>query len=831
MSNTMSEDANPIAQINQLQEHVRKLEKIVALERKLREQLSQRIAAKTDYPATEVIANPSHVPAPAPALEADATTNPEDPDATRISESTAQAMQEHEGSTEPLPNGYMLGEYRIDKVLGRGGFGVTYLATDVNLNVQVALKEYFPQQFAHRMQDGKLEPLRRAEDAQLYHAWLDGFLEEARTLASFRHPNIVRVARFFEANATAYMVLDYERGTSLKDWWPNNQNLSETRLVALLQPLLDGLAYIHGTGYLHRDIKPDNIYVRAEDGSLVLLDFGSARRTTHAAVNEDVVYTPGYAPMEQYEGHAQGPWTDVYALGATLYWMVSGKKPTPAPRRVSETMPTAAELGQKRYGMAFLQAIDWALAIEPAQRPADIPALSKALFASHPEILHLQAAFLASDAQAQAQEMRVVSDQPSTSPSRLARVWRTLREKVFRLRSWPLVSRITAFMVLAAILPMLITAYYNLHDDLARTSKNQLHNMESLAISTAGEVAQLLNDSRNLAAYLGSDSDFIAFLSQPTDAGREEIIQKLNGLRQANPDVRSVQVIDAEGLTLASTVPSVIGVNYKFRDYYKTTMEGRVHISSLIVGAVIPEPGMFFSHPIYNPQRKIIGLVSMRINGASITRIVDAARDNEGRTAMLIDGDGVLVHHPDGRFRYRAIAPLSAEKKVEIEQDQRYGKGGVSDLPMPALARQVLGAKAPGNMRYRSAISDAEEITGYAPVPGTDWQLLVSEPLSRFEAPLKQLFVNMLYSVALVGLVFILFAMSLSRNLVRPILELTRASEALKAGNFDQAHVTVTTTDEIGRLARTFNVMCDVLRQREHERERELGRKVEHSQV
>ncbi|MBK6998904.1 MAG: protein kinase [Rhodoferax sp.] len=826
----MTEDVNQIAQ---LQEHVRKLEKIVALERKLREQLSQRIASaapasnspsptdKTEYLATEVMAAPLHEPAPKPGA-------PEDPDATQISESTAIAMHAHEGSTEPLPNGYMLGEYRIDRVLGRGGFGVTYLATDVNLNVQVALKEYFPQQFAHRMQDGKLEPLRRAEDAQLYHAWLDGFLEEARTLASFRHPNIVRVARFFEANATAYMVLDYERGTCLKDWWPQNKNLSESELVALLQPLLDGLAYIHSTGYLHRDIKPDNIYVRAEDGSLVLLDFGSARRTTHAAVNADVVYTPGYAPIEQYEGHEQGPWTDVYALGATLYWMVCDQKPIPAPRRASEPMHSAAELGQGRYGVALLRAIDWALSIEPAQRPADIPALCKALFANHPEILHLQEAFLASDAQ----ETRVVSDQKSTGePSRLARGWKTLREKVLKPGSWPLVSRITAFMVLAAILPMLITAYYNLRDDLARTSKNQLHNMESLAISTAGEVAQLLNDSRNLAAYLGSDNDFIAFLSQPTDAGREEIINKLNGLRQANPDVRSVQVIDAEGLTLASTVPGVIGVNYKFRDYYKVTMEGRVHISSLIVGAVIPEPGMFFSHPIYNPERKIIGLVSMRINGASITRLVDATRDNEGRTAMLVDGDGVLVHHPDTRYRYRAITPLSAEKKVEIEQDQRYGKGGVSDLPMPELAQQVLGAKAPGNMRYRSAISNAEEITGYAPVPGTDWHLLVSEPLSKFEAPLNQLFVNMLYSVALVGLVFILFAMSLSRNLVRPILQLTRASEALKAGNFDQAHVTVTTTDEIGRLARTFNVMCDVLRQREHERERELGRKVEHSQA
>src|SRR6185436_4576306 len=200
--------------------------------------------------------------------------------------------------------GFRLHEYRIDAILGQGGFGIAYAATDVNLNASVVIKEYLPEGFAYRAEDYTVSA-RTDEDQDFYQSGLDSFLVEARTLATFRHPNIVRVARFFEANNTAYMVLEYERGESLRTWWRDHFQLPERELLSLLLPLLDGLAVVHEAGFLHRDIKPDNISVRKEDGSLVLLDFGSARQAKSEA-DEAPIVTPGYGPIEQYEGSQQG---------------------------------------------------------------------------------------------------------------------------------------------------------------------------------------------------------------------------------------------------------------------------------------------------------------------------------------------------------------------------------------------------------------------------------------------------------------------------------------------------------------------------------------------
>ena len=278
-----------------------------------------------------------------------------------------------------LPQGYALQEYRIESTLGIGGFGLTYLATDGNLKLKVAIKEYLPGDLALRCEDQSVKS--KSESTRETFDWgRSRFLEESRTLASFRHPNIVRVMRFFEANETAYMVMEFVAGKALNEWIKTRRPLAEQALTELAVPLLNGLEVIHGTGFLHRDIKPGNIFMR-DDGTPVLLDFGSARAAS-ADTELTAIVSPGYAPLEQYHanGH-QGPWSDLYAFGAVLYWIVTGDKPVDATARArNDPLKPAIQAGDRsRYGAALLNAIDWALAPSEEARPQTVAALRNAL--------------------------------------------------------------------------------------------------------------------------------------------------------------------------------------------------------------------------------------------------------------------------------------------------------------------------------------------------------------------------------------------------------------------------------------------------------------------
>jgi serine/threonine protein kinase len=281
-----------------------------------------------------------------------------------------------------LPAGYALHEYRIEKLLGVGGFGLTYLALDSNLNLRVALKEYLPSDIAARGPNQSIGP--RSPDTVETFGWgKQRFMDESRTVASFRHPNIVRVMRFFEANGTAYMVMEFVEGAALGEWINTHRPLAEAQVAALVAPLLDGLEVVHKAGFLHRDIKPGNIYVR-DDGTPVLLDFGSARQK---ASELTAVVSPGYAPFEQYHTQGkQGPWSDLYALAGVLYWMVVGSMPQEAPGRIrADAMAPALQAGDRtRFRPEFLAAIDWGLTPFEDQRPQSVAEWRAALLSTKP---------------------------------------------------------------------------------------------------------------------------------------------------------------------------------------------------------------------------------------------------------------------------------------------------------------------------------------------------------------------------------------------------------------------------------------------------------------
>ncbi|MBF0132542.1 MAG: SUMF1/EgtB/PvdO family nonheme iron enzyme [Magnetococcales bacterium] len=286
--------------------------------------------------------------------------------------------------TDALPTGSKILWFEIQKVLGKGGFGITYLGRDTNQDQLVAIKEYLPSSFASRTEDRQVQP--NTPSCKDKFEWgLKRFLKEAQTLARFRHPAIVRVVSFFRDSNTAYMVMEYVEGEGLDVLLKRKKILAQDEVMKILPPLLDGLEVLHAANFIHRDIKPPNILIR-HDGTPVILDFGSARQS----VGDDMtsLLSLGYSPFEQYDssGERQGPWSDIYAMGGVLYRCLSGRKPADAAMRIAarlrndlDPMKSAVEIGKGQYNPAFLAAVDKALEVLETDRPQSIGAWRKLL--------------------------------------------------------------------------------------------------------------------------------------------------------------------------------------------------------------------------------------------------------------------------------------------------------------------------------------------------------------------------------------------------------------------------------------------------------------------
>lgn len=274
----------------------------------------------------------------------------------------------------PLSAGARIAEFRIVREIGAGGFGITYLAMDETLAREVALKEYLPGEWGIRRADGTIGP-RSSASADNYAWGLQRFTDEARALARMDDPGIVRVHRVIEAAGTAYIVMEYVKGDSLADALQRSGPLADTDVRALLTALAHGLATVHAAGLLHRDIKPQNIMLRAADGSPVLIDFGAARQQVGRHSRPlTAVLTPGYAPMEQYSVQGrQGPWTDIYALGAVAYQAITGRVPDDAPDRLQQDrLVPVREAAPHPVTPGLSAAVDAALSVHIRDRPRDV---------------------------------------------------------------------------------------------------------------------------------------------------------------------------------------------------------------------------------------------------------------------------------------------------------------------------------------------------------------------------------------------------------------------------------------------------------------------------
>ena len=282
-----------------------------------------------------------------------------------------------------LPVGTRLGEFELLGLLGVGGFGIVYLAFDHALEREVAVKEYMPASLAGRTETLHVS-LRSQGDADTFALGLRSFVNEAKMLARFDHPSLLKVHRFWEANGTAYMAMPVMRGQTLKEFRAETGHApDEAWLRELLTPLLGAIEKLHSEGVYHRDIAPDNIQIGPE-GRPVLLDFGAARRVIgDKSQTLTAILKPAYAPIEQYAEAGsvkQGPWTDLYALGATLHYLLLNRPPPPATTRAIHDEASGLSTGLcPGCSEVFLRTIDWMLAPRPLDRPQSVAALREVL--------------------------------------------------------------------------------------------------------------------------------------------------------------------------------------------------------------------------------------------------------------------------------------------------------------------------------------------------------------------------------------------------------------------------------------------------------------------
>ena len=285
----------------------------------------------------------------------------------------------------PLPPDTAIGGYRVVRRLSSGGFGVVYLALDME-GQQVAVKEYLPSSLATRA-PGELLPVVAPEKLSLYRLGLKSFFEEGRSLAQISHPSVVSVLNFFRENETVYMVMNFLDGATLQDFIITARELKkqkvfrESTIRSLFDEVLRGMRIVHQHKMLHLDIKPANIFI-TDDNRAVMIDFGAAREVLSKEGNFiRPMYTPGFAAPEMYRRDAtMGPWTDIYAIGACLYASMQGYPPNDAPQRLEKDRLSLA-LSRLRgvYSDNLIEVVEWCMALDPLSRPQSVFALQKEL--------------------------------------------------------------------------------------------------------------------------------------------------------------------------------------------------------------------------------------------------------------------------------------------------------------------------------------------------------------------------------------------------------------------------------------------------------------------
>ncbi|MCC5601582.1 cache domain-containing protein [Nostoc favosum] len=392
--------------------------------------------------------------------------------------------------------------------------------------------------------------------------------------------------------------------------------------------------------------------------------------------------------------------------------------------------------------------------------------------------------------------------------------------------AWSIAAKISAVLVSVALIPMSFTTYYNLRQSLDSVETGEYRKLELLATSTASRLDQLIIDIKRVVVQVSSDRNVVNFLAASTSSKRSalrpDLQQMLENVFRSNPDFDAVFVMDKQGRTVAASDRKFLGQNYAFREYFRSSIQGKSYISSILVGETTKRPGMFFSQPVRSQEGEIIGVTVVKIKGEGIWAIADALQVGSQSYTFLIDQQGVIISHFNKSLLYHSLVPLPPEILERVVKDRRYALDQIQSLGIPEL-QVMLRAKHAGHTTYRFPPQEMPRIVGFAPLQEQPWVLGVSQPKENFSEPLKHLIWLHGGSLLIVGGITAIMALLLARRISRPIYALTAAAQALEHDDFDSRIVKLLprltklahSQDDMGQLVRVFLKMAEQVRVRD----------------
>ncbi len=374
-------------------------------------------------------------------------------------------------------------------------------------------------------------------------------------------------------------------------------------------------------------------------------------------------------------------------------------------------------------------------------------------------------------------------------------------------------------MLAISIPAVLGSAYYNLQGSLRSVEQTELRNLEQLAESIAGQIAQTISGHKRLAAYLAEQPSMVAALSpKPDHVSLLMVRGRFNSVVSTHPDAELLMLLNTNGDVVNSSDPDLMGRNFKFREYFKEALQGRTFTTNIIVGAVAGNAGVFYANPVKDGTGSVVGVSVLKVKGSSLGDVVERGVRDPNITPFVIDSDGVVIYHPDNAWRYKSLVPLNDETQKRIADDKRFRRDHIEPIGLTALADRAVQARQAGYVRYQTNTPEApneHEISGYAPVGNHTWTVIVSERESNFSAPLRKLFDGVGLSMAIVGSLIVVAVLAITRAMSKPIAKLARAARAVEEGDYDYPIQITDSNDEIGHLSRSFKNMMVGVRDRE----------------